>query len=132
MLKDKVIELLKDKRMVILLGTSNLTIANELVKEFPMPDTVVVQSAELNHKGIKLLPLSYVAANYTTIDFEGYPCVIYKDAKEQGPCNIVKYTLWLRDFVSQISRAHNAYVVHCHCGKIIGLSHNIEGGACID
>ena len=114
MLKSKVIELLKDNKIVIMLGTSNVTVANKLV-------------SELTKEGcnkVKLLPLSVVSSQYTNIFMEDAPYLVYNDHKSEGITKqgMLSYKKWLRDFVAQICKDHNAYVAHCKEDEIVGLT----------
>ena len=131
MLKDKVLNILKEDGTVLLLGSNTNMVASELLKALPKPDVSeliqVSNDTFIHTKGVHLYPVSYVNEAYDRISLASFPCIIYNDTTpENMSLSKTKYIKWLCEFLAKIQNDYIITVGHCGKDGILGLSKKIK------
>ena len=131
MLKEKVLDCLKEKGIVLLLGTGVNEVASDLLKSMPKPDesefVQVSDDIRIHPKGVKSFPLSYVGESYDRIALGSSPCIIYNDTNSVNMrlCK-TKYSEWLTSIIKKLQDDYSVLIVHCKDDKILGLSKRLD------
>ena len=131
MLKDKVLDILKEGGTVLLLGSNTHMLASELLKALPKPDaSELIQISNdtfIHPKGVHLYPVSYVNEAYDRISLASFPCIIYNDTTpENMSLPKTKYIKWLCEFLTKVQNDYTITVGHCGKDGVLGLSKKIE------